>query len=114
MLFRDPRAPSLSLILLLIVVMCVITEKKILQLNIARLCCHNFISLGRGGAGPPSGLRLRTRGYGSLKVKAPANCRAIFVIFQKKNIKPIWIPFRAFIWSVEQFQRTNCSDLEAL
>ena len=37
--------------------MCVITEKK-LQLNIARLCCHNFLSLvvfwlGGGGPGPP-------------------------------------------------------------
>ena len=35
--------------------MCIITEKK-LQLNIARLCCHNFLSLvvfRLGGAGPP-------------------------------------------------------------
>ena len=35
--------------------MCVITEKK-LQLNIARLCCHNFLSLvvfWLGGARAP-------------------------------------------------------------
>ena len=41
--------------LLLITVMCVIVEKT-LQVNIARLCCHNFyrwlISIGGGGAGP--------------------------------------------------------------
>ena len=36
--------------------MCVIIEKK-LQLNIARLCCHNFLSLvvfWLGGGGPPA------------------------------------------------------------
>ena len=35
--------------------MCAITEKK-LQLNIVRLCCHNFLSLVEfwlGGPGPP-------------------------------------------------------------
>ena len=51
-----PGAPSLSLMLLLITVMYVFTEKT-LQLNIARLCCHNFyrwwyFNWG-GGGGPP-------------------------------------------------------------
>ena len=55
MLVGGPGTHLLSLILLLITVMCVITEKKLL-LNIARLCCHNFLSLvvfWLGGPGPP-------------------------------------------------------------
>ena len=55
LLFRDPKALSLSLILLLIIVMCVITEKK-MQLNIASLFCLNFFIIGGiliGGGRPP-------------------------------------------------------------
>ena len=51
-----PGAPWLLLILLLITVMCVITEKKKLQLNIARICCHNFFVVSGiliGGAPGP-------------------------------------------------------------
>ena len=39
-----PKPLALLLIYCLITVICVITGKK-LQLNIARLCCHNFLSL---------------------------------------------------------------------
>ena len=39
-----PKPLALLLLYCLITVMCVITEKK-LQLNIVRLCCHNFLSL---------------------------------------------------------------------
>ena len=55
-LFR-PKPLALLLLYCLITVMCVITEKK-LQLNIARLCCHNFLSL----VGPPW-LRLCSRAW---------------------------------------------------
>ena len=46
--------------------MCVIAEKKKLQLNIAKLCCHNFLSLvvfwlggGPGLPGPPLATPMR-------------------------------------------------------
>ena len=39
-----PKPLALLLLYCLITVMCAITEKK-LQLNIVRLCCHNFLSL---------------------------------------------------------------------
>ena len=59
-----PKPLALLLLYCLITVMCAITEKK-LQLNIVRLCCHNFLSLvefwlGGGGPGPlgPPWLRL--------------------------------------------------------
>ena len=39
-----PKPLPLLLLYCLITVMCAITEKK-LQLNIVRLCCHNFLSL---------------------------------------------------------------------
>ena len=50
-----PKPLALLLLYCLITVMCAITEKK-LQLNIVRLCCHNFLSLVEfwlGGPGPP-------------------------------------------------------------
>ena len=53
-IFR-PKPLALLLLYCLITVMCVITEKK-LQLNIVRLCCHNFLSLVEfwlGGPVPP-------------------------------------------------------------
>ena len=53
-IFR-PKLLALLLLYCLITVMCVITEKK-MQLNIARLCCHNFLSLVEfwlGGARAP-------------------------------------------------------------
>ena len=59
-----PKPLALLLLYCLITVMCAITEKK-LQLNIVRLCCHNFLSLVEfwlGGArapwAPPPWLRL--------------------------------------------------------
>ena len=54
MVFR-PKPLALLLLYCLITVMCAITEKK-LQLNIVRLCCHNFLSLVEfwlGGARAP-------------------------------------------------------------
>ena len=39
-----PKPLAFLLLYCLITVMCAITEKK-LQLNIVRLCCHNFLSL---------------------------------------------------------------------
>ena len=59
--------------------MCVITEKK-LQLNIARLCCHNFLSsvvFQLGGGGLPGTLpgydygtvRLFCSGIGTVRFK---------------------------------------------
>ena len=39
-----PKPLALLLLYCLITVMCAITEKK-MQLNIVRLCCHNFLSL---------------------------------------------------------------------
>ena len=68
LLVGGPRTHLLSLILLLITVMCVITEKK-LQLNIARLCCHNFLSLVVSGiliAGGPGPLAPTGYAYGYL------------------------------------------------
>ena len=50
-----PKPLALLLLYCLITVMCAITEKK-LQLNIVRLCCHNFLSLVEfclGGARAP-------------------------------------------------------------
>ena len=50
-----PQPLALLLLYCLITVLCANTEKK-LQLNIVRLCCHNFLSLVEfwlGGPGPP-------------------------------------------------------------
>ena len=56
LLVRGPGAPSSSLMLLLITVMCVIAEKK-LQLNRTSLRCRNFYHwcyFNWGGGGPPA------------------------------------------------------------
>ena len=73
--------------------MCVITEKK-LQLNIARLCCHNFLSLvvfwlGGGGGGGPGPWAPPPPGY-AYGTKIP------YPYFHKQHVPYFWAKIEAY------------------
>ena len=110
-----PKPLPLLLLYCLITVMCAITEKK-LQLNIVRLCCHNFLSLVEfwlGGArapwAPPSYAYGQNDPEGGSQMDFSKHGEDIFLVFLDfvSNLCPCMMVVQLFRYVIFTFAMKN-------